>query len=279
MSRVVLGFDPVALSRNQLKYQLPNLYEKLLPKELLDFKIQETLATCDACAMAPHTYKANLKCCTFEPFLPNYLVGASLMSEQTSPTAKTAMLAKISERSGALPIGMTARISYQVSFNQSEKSDFGQREDWLCPYFNKEHNNCGVWKHRGSVCSTFFCKSDFGKAGIGFWAELNTYLNFVEMALLSEVLVHMDFSPRLLNECLSYLNRNQGTSEQMQPSIPRDEARRLWNGYFDDQVGFYKSCYEMVQSFDNKRLAEIMGQQSAGIEKKLFASMLQLGKL
>ena len=45
---------------------------------------------------------------------------------------------KIRRREYALPIGMVAPVRYQMEFNKRKENEFGQREDWLCPYFNRE---------------------------------------------------------------------------------------------------------------------------------------------
>ena len=50
----------------------------------MSIDLEEKKATCDVCAMArPKNrtkvhYQPDLKCCTFHPFLPNFLVGAIL---------------------------------------------------------------------------------------------------------------------------------------------------------------------------------------------------------
>jgi Fe-S-cluster containining protein len=260
-----------------LKYQLPEIYRKLL-----DFSQEETKATCANCAMAQSpkgkvSYKADLKCCTFEPFIPNYLVGAILESKQTSTGAREAILLKIKKRQYALPIGLVADIPFQIRFQEKGPKDFGNREDLLCPYFNKDLNNCGIWKNRGSVCSSFFCKSDSGQKGLKFWNDLGDYLNLVEMALLEEILAHLDFSPRQVNENLDFLNRKTASlTELKSKSLPLLKAKKLWNGYFEDQEKFYRKCYELALGLDRKNLKQTMGSMGENFENSLFAQMEKL---
>lgn len=258
-----------------IKHQLPRIYQSLLPKELLLGEVVESKATCDNCNWK--AYQPDLKCCTFEPYLPNFLVGALFESPATSEGALESLREKITMRKYSLPIGMTPSVRYQVHFNERNPQDFGNRREWLCPYFNREQNNCGIWKNRGSVCTTFFCQSSYGKKGELFWNQMNDYLTYVEMALMEEVLVHLDFSPRQISDCLQYLNRQEGSvAELRSASLPIEKARKLWNGYFDEQEQFFRKTYQMVQEFDKRRFKEAMGSMGAEIEEKLLETLRKL---
>lgn len=265
-----------------LKYQLPRIYEHILPREIMNFAPEEKKATCDTCAMArPRNkakvhYREDLKCCTFHPFLANYLVGA-LFHESGSTEAHRIFRDKIERREYALPIGMVAPVRYQVEFNNRQEGDFGQREDWLCPYYNRENQNCNVWRNRGVVCTTFFCKSSYGKMGLKFWEKLSNYLWYVELALLEEALVMLDFSPRQTMELLDYHNRHDGTAaEKKSWVLPEKKARELWNGYYDDQEGFYKKSFEIVANLDKKAFHEMIGEQGQSLEEEIFSILPKL---
>lgn len=225
------------------------------------------------------TYRKDLKCCTFEPYLPNYLVGALFAKEKPDSLALKAFNHKIENRIYSLPVGMLAPISYQVKFNSRKPEDFGNREDWLCPYYNKTQNNCNVWRSRGAVCTTFFCKSSFGKKGLSFWGELNDYLTYVEMALMEEALVHLDFSPRQISDCLEYFNRHEGSEKELKKdSMDLALAKKLWNGYFDNQPEFFVKTYRLVKDLDRKHFNEAMGFQGEELTEKLFKKMKSLEK-
>lgn len=258
-----------------IKYQLPELYQKLLPKELLEAPLNETKATCSNCNWK--FYQPSLKCCTYEPYLPNYLVGGIFESASTSESALKALRTKIDKRICSLPIGMTASVKYQVAFNAREPQDFGNKSEWLCPYYNRELQNCGVWKYRGAVCSTYYCQSDRGQSGIELWEELSSYLTYVEMAIMEDVLVHLDFSPRQISDCLVYINRQEGSPAEMKTdSLPLSKAKKLWNGYFDNQEEFFRKTYKIVKAYDKKRFKEAMGETGAEIEDRLLDSVRTL---
>lgn len=265
-----------------LKHQLPQIYEKILPREILEFGPQETKATCDTCAMsrprnkAKVHYREDLKCCTFHPLLPNYMVGA-IFKDNNATEAHRILRDKIARREYALPMGMVAPIRYQVEFNQRQEGDFGQREDWLCPYYNKEKQNCNVWRNRGVVCSTFFCKSSYGPVGLKFWEKLSNYLWYVELALLEEALVLLDFSPRQIMTLLDYHNRHEGTAaEKKSWVLPEAKAKELWNGYYEDQEGFYRKSHEVISSVDKKSFHEILGETGQSLEEEIFTLLPRL---
>ncbi|MGZ3796845.1 MAG: hypothetical protein ACXVB1_10785 [Pseudobdellovibrionaceae bacterium] len=261
----------------KLKYQLPRIYEDLLPREVLQMEPLETKATCDNCIMAKPLqrgkifYKPELKCCTFYPFLPNYIVGAILSQESlSSSSALAAIRRKIAQDEYSLPLGLVAPPNYQVPYNHRKQNEFGQKEEWLCPYFNQEQKNCGIWRQRGAVCSSFYCKSSYGNKGLKFWEELSNYLTYVEMALMEESLVMLDFSPRQISDLLNYLNRQEATKSEMKSSrMAGKKSRELWNGYYGDQETFFKKCFQIVVELDKKSFRDLLGEQGKQLEDRL----------
>lgn len=268
----------------KLKYQLPQIYQRLLPEKILRLELTESKATCDSCAMSqgrhrgPIFYDEQLKCCTFYPFLPNYVVGGILLSDrETERKAQAIIKEKIIRREFSLPIGLVAPVRYQVAFNQRDEGEFGQRWDWLCPYFNQAQGNCLIWRNRGSVCTSFYCKSSYGKKGLQFWKSLEDYLSYIEMALMEEALAYLDFSPRQVSDLLGYLNRQKATKAEMKTWIlPKKRALELWNGYYDEQEEFFKKCYRIIAGFDRKAFHQAMGVQG---EKILADLDCAIGKL
>ena len=271
------------MAQTGLGASLPGIYQHLIPREILDFSINEQKANCAHCYMAFHhkknekRYDPKLKCCTYEPFLPNYLIG-SLFSDQTTPESTKGLLRdKIAKRKFALPIGMTAPVKYQLEYQTHREEGFGVNPKWLCSYFDKTNNNCGIWRNRSAVCTSFFCVSDYGEKGKDFWSNFESYLIFVEMALIEEALVQLDFSPRQVNDCLDFVKRHEGKGWELTDSVvPFDVAVKLWNGYYNEQEEFYQKTYEFVRSFDKASLEETMGEMGKNIENKLRESMESL---
>jgi Fe-S-cluster containining protein len=86
------------------------------------------------------TFRPSLKCCTHHPTLPNFLVGGILASG-----------------------GEGAALVVELLFPEASRwlkerpSGFGRDETCRCPFLLEE-GRCGIWKHRYSVCATWFCQ-------------------------------------------------------------------------------------------------------------------------
>ncbi len=257
----------------RLEGVVPSLYRNILSKGVLQLNVSETKATCGDCLRSrdkrfAYTYKPTLKCCTFHPYLPNFAVGGLLETKVESPGI-VALKQKIMSREFAFPIGVMAPFNYQFDFLTKEETAFGNTENLLCPYYDKLKNQCSIWQYRGVVCTSFFCRSDYGQDGLKFWAVLSDYLSYVEMALAEECLVQLDFSPRDLSDQLEYLNkRDFDQAETVQRQLSQEIDRKLWNGY-SDKLEFYKKCFAIVTKLDRNHFKEILGQQGLGLEREV----------
>lgn len=266
----------------KFKYLTAPVYKNILPTSILDMDVTETKATCDSCLMskspvpAAKRYQENLKCCTFYPFLPNYAVGA-ILSEPNLKKGREVVENIIRDRRYSLPIGLVPPLPYQMEFRKRKPGDFGNIKEWLCPYFNKSENQCSIWNYRGAVCTSFYCKSSYGRAGKSLWAGVSDYLTYVEMALMEETLIRLDFSPRQIGHCLMYVNREKASKAELKMwSLPEETARLHWRDYYKDQLGFFIKCYELAKGFDKKAFKEMMGEQGEKLESAL---LLKYGKL
>ncbi|MBY0553473.1 hypothetical protein K2P97_03020 [bacterium] len=264
----------MSLSSLKLSAVVPRIYNNFVSTKVLGLDVTETKATCDNCLRSrdkrfTYTYKSNLKCCTFHPYTPNYAIGA-LLSSQEATVGIEKIKSKIQNREFAFPIGIMAPFDYQYLFLTKEEEQFGNDENLLCPYFDKLKNMCSIWQYRGVVCTSFYCRSDYGQDGQKFWAVLSDYLSYVEMALAEECLVQLDFSPRDLSDQLIYLNKREFEQEETeQKCLTPDVDKSLWNGY-DDKIEFYKKCFALVQKIDRTQFKEIMGHQGIELEKEVI---------
>lgn len=263
--------------------QIPSLYQNLLPAEILNFRILEKKADCGNCSMsrenrgprAKHTYRKDLKCCTFDPFMPNYLVGALLEDPRTTPAGLESLRKKMQSPTECLPIGLRAPSAFQHRFINRAEDEFGNREDWLCPYFDRKAQNCGVWRNRGNVCTSFYCFSDFGPKGIQMWEAFGSVLHYVEMAMMEEVLVQMDFSPRQTSELLEWIDPSVMGGKKPRAEITASEAKRLWNLY-DNPEEFYRKSFKWVQSLKREDFQECLGDFGMDMIWDLYGQMKEL---
>lgn len=262
------------------KSVLPQVYQNFLDRKILNLDLTETKATCNNCLRArdkrfPYLYKSHLKCCTFVPFLPNFAVGGILKQKLDGYKIIEQMIA---DRRFALPLGIFPDLDYQYRFNHKKQKDFGNDENLLCHYYDKEKNRCSIWEYRGVVCTTFFCRSDYGKAGQNLWTQMKDYLSYVEMALAEDCLVMKDFSPRDISDQLVFLNKKDFTkSEKVQIRLEGKEFKSYWNGY-PNPAEFYISCFELVQKQDRASFKEILGEQGLKLEKNVLESATCLSK-
>lgn len=265
---------------SQIRDVLPSIYARLLSPALLNQEVTETRATCHQCLRSrdrrfEYLYNKNLKCCTFFPFLPNYAVGGILA--ENLPGAEL-IKKQIAQREMTLPLGLFPTPEYQYEFFNKGPKDFGRREDLLCPYYDKTQNNCQIWKYRGVVCTTFYCASDYGKAGKFYWSELSDLLSFVEMAIAEDNLVCLDFSPREISDQLKFLNMKEWSETQKtQKSLDKKQYKQFWNGY-DSEIDFYLKCFELVNHQDRKYFLELLGTTGQQLEKMVIKAGKELVK-
>lgn len=170
-----------------LRTTLPEVYGGILPEFFDRPSPEETRATCASCAMCTKAegpvpngtfFRPDVKCCSYHPKLPGFLVGAILAEDGEGARR---IEAKIARRVGVTPQWISAPQKFLVLFDASRGSSFGRSTALLCPYF--EEGRCTIWKYRESVCRTYFCKYEKGAVGRAFWTALRNYLGWMERAL------------------------------------------------------------------------------------------------
>ncbi len=266
--------------------QLAPLYQGILNPKILKINLNETKATCHdclrskKCSSLKEYFRADLKCCTYQPFLPNFIVGAILSDPEISEPTKKLITDRIESDQFVLPIGLFPSFSFQVEFTNRDLHQFGQTESWLCPFFNKVENQCNIWRYRGSVCTSYYCESNHGAKGKKFWKNFESYFSYFEWGIMEEVLVYKDFSPRQISDQLQFLGVREATEKEMaMQSIPPQAAQKYWNGYYEDKVKFFKDSYEFVLALKRKNVNEIKGSQGNILEDEVMKSYSSIGKL
>jgi hypothetical protein len=169
---------------------LPPLYAAWIT-DVIDGPLpKEPHATCHDCAMAKPSggaATANVmrfdpvgKCCTYSPMLPNYLVGRILSDSSASATIGVqSVRRRMANNAAATPLGLGLSNEY-LSIYKHVGQLFGKSEALRCPHFIEDGGLCGIWKHRNSICTTWFCKFDRGAVGKAFWDALLELLHLVE---------------------------------------------------------------------------------------------------
>src|SRR4051812_46370615 len=176
---------------------LPPLYARWM-REFLGGPIpEETKATCHDCAMCAKPGQAatpqlqmllfnpKSKCCTYMPDLPNFLVGRIL--DEPNPDfvpGRASVITRLENKAGVGLLGMNHTRAFDVLYNYgTSQGAFGRSQTLRCPYYIEDGGLCGVWKHRNSVCTTWFCKHNRGAVGMVFWQSIQQLLSQVEEGL------------------------------------------------------------------------------------------------
>jgi hypothetical protein len=166
-----------------LSSTLPPLYAAWMHQMLAGPIPEETQATCANCAMCAKAgdppanstlfFHPQVKCCTYLPRLPNFLVGRLLADDDPDFAPGRITVEERLQRGVAVtPLGFGRDAVYTLLYQQGANAAFGRSRALRCPHYIEEGGRCGVWKHRESTCATWFCKHVRGAVGMQFWQVL-----------------------------------------------------------------------------------------------------------
>lgn len=242
----------------------PAAHRHLLPAVFDHPEVTETRATCSDCAMcprgprAPNTigFEPSLKCCTYHPTLPNFLVGAIL--EDRSPTmveGRRRIEQRIASRVGVTPQWLAPPRKQRVLLEAARGSSFGRSKVLLCPYFIEGASAaCSIWPHREAVCSTFFCKHDAGAVGDAVWMATKQLLGHIELTLSQAAL--REIAPDTTEPKIP---RQRLTLEDLEDRPPNADA---YSGYWGEWEGreedLYRQAYAWVRALTKADLARLL---------------------
>jgi Fe-S-cluster containining protein len=248
----------------KLRSIFPEVVRPLLPGFFDHEAPREEKATCDACAMcappgAPASdavvyFRPDVKCCTYHPVLPNYLVGAILADERPDlAEGKRRIRERIALRLGVSPQWIAPSRKVDLFLRLTKRTAFGRSLTILCPYFERTEQNCTIWRHRETVCSTFFCKYERGADGQEFWRTLRWYGTWLEATLsarAAESVIPGHREPKPLE--------GEMTLEELEDRGP-PEARyaALWEGWAGREEELYVRCFEWVRGLGREGFAAI----------------------
>ena len=169
---------------------LPPRYAHWLTELLGGTLPEEQAATCSRCAMQVeaveegYRFRADAKCCTYVPALPNFLVGAALRELLPGPT-RAGLDRRVADPGVCTPHGLDVSEDERQKYQAIVAAEtFGRAPGLRCPHYLEEQGGlCGIWRHRNGVCATWFCKHDRGVAGQRFWQAVEALLALIEREL------------------------------------------------------------------------------------------------
>lgn len=226
---------------------LPPLYRRWVDQIVGEDIYTEPRATCDDCAMCKYVdppatrdnfFNPGVKCCSYYPPLPNFLIGAIITDDDpTLNDVKKEFIDRILKFI-VTPLGLSQ--PYMVSLFNIFKP-FGQYQHLLCPFFlNHSGGLCGIWKYRNSVCSTYFCKHERGGVGSSFWRKLLLMLYSAEK--------------QLAKYCADQL-------QVIIPENPADVREKTWGNWTFREAEFFQKCWDIVRPLSWDDVVKIGGPE------------------
>jgi len=254
---------------------LPSLFARWLGGALPGSVPQETRATCADCAMCapPGTiptasaryFRPDVKCCSYLPALPNFLVGGVLRDPEPAAQAGVRSIReRIRRRVGVSPLGLGPSPSYSALYERAAEEAFGRSKALLCPHYVPELNHCGIWRHRNAVCATYFCKLVRGRVASRFWKSLQRTLELAERGLAKWCLLELGFQAGTLDALIQAGAWNGAagalTAEAIDQTVPEREYAQAWNAWEGREVEFYERCAALVERLSWEDVLAICGQ-------------------
>jgi Fe-S-cluster containining protein len=239
-------------------------------------EIPERRATCNNCAMAGGeganaiSFQPNLKCCTYQPTLPNFLVGAVLSDESPEiAEGKRRVQERIRSRIGVTPQWLSPPRKYRVLHDAARGTSFGRSRALLCPFYVDEGGQCSIWRHREAVCSTFFCKHEAGATAHAFWTAQKQLLGSHEVVLSQWAA--REVYPSAAEPAFP---RMRLTLEDLEDRPPNeDDYAAGWGEWIGREEEFYRRTFELVSAVDVEKAAVLLEDNERA--KTLAASMAE----
>jgi hypothetical protein len=250
----------------------------------------EPHATCDVCAMcasgderatpAALFFDPGVKCCSYTPILANYLVGRALADASADAAAgRASVRARIDARIAATPLGLQQPPTYKLLYEQTAQSTFGRSLSLRCPHYLEEHGGrCGIWRHRSSVCATWFCKHERGAVGERFWMSIHQLLTKVEHSLAQWCVVELDVG----DAALASLFPPATLTGQLRPpaytldDVASPDGRVSWGRWYGREVEFYLACAAKVDRLEWAEVVAIGGVEIRTLERIVSAAFADL---
>jgi hypothetical protein len=227
---------------------LPPLYAEWLADVLPAGMPRETIATCDRCVMlGDGGFDPRVKCCTYEPRLPNFLVGR-ILADEPSP-GRDSVVARIERRAAVTPLGLQPGASQQLLYEHAGRGQFGKSAALRCPHYLADAGGtCGIWKHRNGVCSTWFCKHVRGALGREAWSAVRGLLTEIEDALSMWCAAEVGLDDEALLDAFDPgRTRAALRADEIDQRPDPDHARR-WGAWAGREAEFYAACAERMAS-------------------------------
>ena len=254
---------------------LPYVYGKWVGQLLEDSIPQELAATCDSCAMCfregdrsgrqDFYFNPAIKCCTYCPELPNFLVGAILSNEDGDKAfGRGSVTRRLTAGVGVTPLGLFPSPSFTLLYRNSPAA-FGRSQSLSCPYYETETGRCGIWQYRAPPCATWFCKHNRGAVGRDFWRELNLLLMAVQQSVAVWCMAQLNVDIKTMHTVLHQSQTSDAefniSSDILDGDADESRLHSVWGNWYGRQQEYYQCCARMTEALDWKHIKDVCGPE------------------
>ena len=236
----------------------------------------ERRATCHSCVMcvgpsgeipaAAYTFDPRVKCCSFTPLLPNFLVGRILSDDDPGiAIGRAALERRIREKVAVSPLHVGRAPDNEI-LHKNAVAAHGRGLALKCPYFVDADGSCGIWRHRNGVCATWFCKHERGAVGREFWSAVRELITAIEQALARWCLVELEVdASRLPTPQVRPGEPDAGPLDVM--SLDGQADLQLytyqWGAWAGREEEFYRLCAQKVSDLGWEGVRRVAGPDVA----------------
>jgi Fe-S-cluster containining protein len=237
--------DPIFETFEMCNHRIPGVWKYILPEDFVWIHLpEEKRAVCDNCPkVITNDYRADCRCCTYFPQIPNFMVGLAHKDPKSELRVK-----EFVETGGALPEG--SQISPKQLFRSAReytKERFGKSRLINCPFMDPENQMCGIYPYRNSVCATFFCEYDHGEVGVKYWETVQSFVGQIETAISQWAMDELGIDTSSYIQRLNSLSdRISEVSDASSGAWAEDIRKYLWGDWFGREIEFYEKCADLV---------------------------------
>lgn len=199
-------------------------------------------------------FDAAVKCCTYMPELPNYLVGLALQDTSAEMEAGCGSLrARIGRAVAVTPLGLLSPRLSVPAYRSLAAEGFGLARGLKCPHF--VDGGCGIWRYRNAVCSTWFCRFEAGARGARFWAALRWTLERIEQSLAWHAALEVGLDARAIFALQAATDAPERVRLEELGGPPDMDRLASWGHWLGREEEFYTRCASVVSrmSWDEVR--------------------------
>lgn len=230
-------------------HRLHKIWQKILPEDVLaQTPPIETKANCMACPKVQSDgFRPGVKCCTYHPKVPNYLLGFALDS------ASKGKVESLIEGGFLLPEGSGHTPMQWLDVMRLDQSkEYGRSSEVVCGFLDQSSGLCGIYDFRNSACSTYFCMYD-QPYGETFWETLHHFMGRAELALIQIAMKKVGFDVE------GYLDRYDQLSKFTPADLCDIERKNwkkeflkvLWAEYFGKEKEFFRLCAAKIGELED----------------------------